>query len=116
PHGPCNPNPCGKFTNCLVVADQAVCSCNPGYFGNPNLGCTAECIINSDCPLSRACINNQCIDPCPGSCGNKAECSTVSHTPVCSCPTGFVGDLLTGCLENQDASPHPCNPGPCGIN
>lgn len=97
PPDPCIPTPCGPYTNCHVVADRAVCSCIPDYFGDPNLGCKTECTINSDCPLSRACINKKCVDPCVGVCGSEAVCSVVSHNPLCSCPDGFTGDPLIIC-------------------
>ena len=30
--------------------------------------------FSSDCPLSQACVQNKCKDPCPGTCGANAEC------------------------------------------
>ncbi|ROT61485.1 hypothetical protein C7M84_020737 [Penaeus vannamei] len=116
PPDPCIPTPCGPYTKCQVVKDRAVCSCLPGYFGNPDLGCKTECTINSDCPLSSACINRKCVDPCIGVCGNQAKCSVVGHNPLCSCPDGFIGDPLTSCRLKPDVPVDPCNPNPCGIN
>lgn len=56
--------------------------------------------MNSDCSSNRACINQKCVDPCPGTCGINAECSVVNHSPLCSCHPGYVGNPISGC------SPH----------
>lgn len=101
PPDPCIPTPCGSYTNCRVVADRAVCSCLPDYFGDPDVGCKPECTINSECPLSKACINYKCKDPCAGLCGYEAVCTVISHTPRCSCPDGFTGDPLKSCLPKK---------------
>ena len=38
---PCNLNPCGINTQCQVMSHRPICSCLPGYNGNPfNTGCT----------------------------------------------------------------------------
>ncbi|KAK8736183.1 hypothetical protein OTU49_004861, partial [Cherax quadricarinatus] len=116
PRDPCNPTPCGPYTNCHVVADRAVCSCLPDYIGNPDLGCRPECTINSDCPLSKACINTKCVDPCVGVCGSEALCSVVSHNPLCNCPDGYTGDPLHACRPKPVVPKDPCNPTPCGPN
>jgi hypothetical protein len=41
---PCSPSPCGSNTNCRVSGSRAVCSCQYGYYGNPETGC-----IKGDC-------------------------------------------------------------------
>lgn len=132
---PCVPSPCGAFSICKNVDNRAVCSCLPNYFGQPP-NCRPECVVNSECPLTKACQNQLCIDPCPGSCGSKADCKTINHIPVCFCIPGFTGDPFSGCYESKNQSikfyltrnyliitvaiieepPHPCNPSPCGAN
>ncbi|KAK7075251.1 hypothetical protein SK128_022665 [Halocaridina rubra] len=112
----CNPTPCGPYTKCQIIVDRAVCYCIPGYSGNPDLGCKPECTINSDCPLSKACVNIKCVDPCIGICGTQAQCSVVSHNPLCSCPDDYTGDPLIACRPKPTAPLDPCNPDPCGIN
>lgn len=69
---PCHPSPCGQNSQCREINGQAVCSCIQGYIGSPP-SCRPECVINSECPLNEACINQKCIDPCPGSCGQSGE-------------------------------------------
>lgn len=102
PTSPCQPNPCGPYSECRQGSDdQAICSCLPGYFGNP---CRPECIINSDCPLNKACVNNKCVDPCEGSCGTNAICTVVSHKASCSCPNNFSGNPYSRCSERGKRS------------
>ena len=94
---PCVEAVCGPYTECKVVADRAVCTCRPGYFGSPESGCRPECTTNSDCPSVKACINQHCKDPCPGTCGADAECSVKNHAPLCRCQPGYEGNPAIGC-------------------
>ena len=59
--------------------------------------CRPQCVLNSDCPSNLNCINQKCIDPCPGSCALNSQCRVVNHSPVCSCVTGFTGDGFSDC-------------------
>lgn len=93
---PCLPNPCGANAICRQVGETSACSCLPNYFGSPP-NCRPECTINSDCPSNRACMQERCRDPCPGSCGFEAECSVLNHIPICRCRDGFTGDPFTQC-------------------
>lgn len=94
---PCNPSPCGPNSQCRVINGQAVCSCVPGFIGSPPT-CRPECVTSSECPLSQACINQKCLDPCPGTCGIGANCQVVNHNPICSCPAKSTGDPFVRCL------------------
>lgn len=96
PVDPCDPSPCGLYSQCRVVGSTGVCSCLPNYIGRPP-NCRPECTMNSECPGNRACINERCKDPCPGSCGFNALCHVVNHSPVCTCITGYQGDPFSGC-------------------
>ena len=60
-----------------------------------------ECQHDIDCPDNRACIENQCLDPCivHSPCGKSALCDTTSHRPVCRCPSGWAGDPHTECYK-----------------
>lgn len=98
PVNPCIPSPCGTFSNCREVNGQAICSCLQSFVGRPP-NCRPECTLNSECPSNRACINERCKDPCPGSCGFSALCNVVNHSPVCQCMTGYTGDPFSGCVE-----------------
>ena len=93
---PCNPSPCGPNSQCRPVNGQAICSCVPGYAGAPPT-CRPECIYSSECSLNKACVNQNCIDPCPGTCGIAANCQVVNHNPICSCSNGFEGDPFIRC-------------------
>ena len=96
-HRPCAPSPCGVNTQCRERLDQAVCECLPDHRGDPYVGCYPECLANTDCPNSRACIRRKCQDPCVGTCGIGAVCSVSNHVPVCSCPYPTVGNAFTIC-------------------
>lgn len=90
---PCNPSPCGANARC----DNGICTCLPEYQGDPYRGCRPECILNSDCPRNLACMNQKCKDPCPGTCGQNAECNVINHIPMCSCLPGFSGNAFVMC-------------------
>lgn len=97
PVNPCVPNPCGPNSACIVSpSNTPSCSCLEFYQGAPP-HCRPECVSNSDCPSTQACINQKCRDPCPGSCGLYAECQVVAHIPNCICQNGYVGDPFTVC-------------------
>lgn len=101
PLNPCTPSPCGPNAVCQERNNAGSCSCINGYFGNPYEGCRPECLINSDCPQNRACINNKCQDPCPGLCGLNAECQIVNHVPNCICVIGYVGNPYNNCVMRE---------------
>jgi hypothetical protein len=102
--------------------------------------CRPECSVSSECSQDKACVNQKCIDPCPGTCGSGARCNVLNHSPICSCPSGYTGDPFVQCLversENfsldflsilflqksicpileieDDPQRDPCVPSPCG--
>lgn len=90
------PSPCGPNSQCRESNDSPVCSCLSGMKGfAPN--CRPECTGNSECPNYFSCINQRCQDPCPGSCGENAECKILNHNVVCTCFYGYEGDPTYGC-------------------
>lgn len=103
PVNPCNPSPCGPNSQCREVNGQAVCSCLPTYSGSPP-GCRPECVVTAECPQDKACVNQKCVDPCPGTCGINAKCVVINHSPICSCQAEHTGDPFTRCY------PMPCKP------
>lgn len=123
PSNPCHPSPCGPNSQCREINNQAVCSCLPGYQGSPP-GCRPECVVSTDCVLSRACSNQKCVDPCPGTCGQNAKCQVINHSPICSCIPSYTGDPFTRCYPVPPPSrepvkeeyQNPCIPTPCGQN
>lgn len=96
PVKPCSPSPCGPNSQCREVNNQAVCSCLPNFIGSPP-GCRPECVSSSECPLTQACINQKCADPCPGTCGLNAVCTVINHSPICGCKPDFTGDPFANC-------------------
>lgn len=94
----CAPSPCGPNSQCKEVNTQAVCSCLPSYMGSPP-GCRPECTVSSECSSNLSCMNQKCVDPCPGSCGLNAVCRIVNHSPICSCNPGHTGDPFTRCFS-----------------
>lgn len=97
PVDPCNPSPCGANAICKSRNGAGSCVCLPEYYGDPYTGCRPECVTNSDCDRSKACLNNKCRDPCPGTCGLNAECRVVNHSPSCFCLPGYAGNPITAC-------------------
>ena len=94
---PCNPSPCGSNAVCTDRQRAAVCQCIPEYFGDPYVACRPECVVNADCPSTKACQNLHCVDPCPGVCGVNAQCRVVNHVASCTCLPGYRGDPFSAC-------------------
>lgn len=119
PVNPCVPNPCGPNSQCQAIGDSPSCTCLPEFIGQPP-NCRPECISNSECSNSLACIKEKCKDPCPGSCGINAECHVVSHTSICNCLSGYIGNPFIQCVREPPPivydRPNPCVPSPCGSN
>ena len=105
---PCSPSPCGPNSVCREVNGQPVCSCVVGFLGTPPT-CRPECIVSSDCPLTQACSNQKCVDPCPGSCGFRATCNVVNHNPICSCPPDLTGDPFIQCVQRRKICTFRCD-------
>lgn len=97
---PCTPSPCGPNSQCRELNNQAVCSCLPSFIGNPPM-CRPECTTSAECPTNLACVNNKCVDPCPGVCGQSANCRVINHSPLCICNSGFTGDPFSICYPIQ---------------
>jgi len=123
PINPCYPSPCGANAECVERNGAGSCKCITDYFGNPYEGCRPECVLNSDCSSNLACIKNKCTDPCPGICGQNAECRAVNHIPTCSCINDFAGDPFVSCkriqrdpITTESPNRNPCEPSPCGSN
>lgn len=97
---PCQPSPCGQNAQCRILNEQAVCSCLPNYIGAPPT-CRPECTSNNECTLNKACLQQKCRDPCPGSCGLNTECSVHNHSPICRCINGFSGNPFISCQPTK---------------
>lgn len=97
---PCSPSPCGPNSLCRINNGQPVCSCVTGFLGVPP-ACRPQCTVSSDCPLTEACSNQKCINPCLGACGIRATCQVINHNPICSCPAEFTGDPFVRCISRR---------------
>lgn len=111
---PCYTASCGPNSICRNIGEKASCECIPGFLGDPPY-CKHECTISSDCALNKACSNYKCVDPCKGVCGYGAICSTINHSPICSCPVNMIGDPFVQCKQAPEKR-DPCNPSPCAGN
>ena len=101
---PCTPSPCGTNALCQEQNGVGSCQCLPDYFGNPYEGCRPECTLSSDCAANLACMRMKCQNPCPGTCGQNADCQVINHLPSCTCPSGFTGDPFSYCRPYQPVS------------
>lgn len=90
---PCDPSPCGPNAQCL----NGICTCQNQFQGDPYSACRPECVLSTECARNRACIRNKCMDPCPGTCGQNAQCDVVNHISICSCPQGYTGNPFVNC-------------------
>lgn len=95
----CQASPCGINAECRERNNAGACSCLPEYFGDPYIECRPECVMNSDCPRTKSCFNQKCVDPCVGVCSSNAECFVVNHSPLCTCLPGYTGNPSIGCYE-----------------
>jgi hypothetical protein len=128
---PCFTSTCGVNAQCTVKRHRAVCICNSGYEGDPYRICeerkicshnqlgvqfysyllyVAGCKSDDECPLTQACIQRECQDPCPfEQCGRKATCSTRSHRARCQCPPGHKGSPYVECKPYECLNDPECH-------
>lgn len=99
---PCKPSPCGFNAICKEQHGVGSCSCLQDYIGNPYDGCRPECVVDTDCISTLACIQSKCKDPCPGVCGQFAECQVINHQPSCTCIAGYSGNPFHYCNIIRD--------------
>lgn len=108
---PCtNGSPCDQTAECKVQNHLAICSCPPGYVGDPFRHCfiepvapKPECVSDSECSPTTACINQRCQNPCAdrNPCSGHAECRVAQHHPTCYCPPGWAGDPQVQCYKRK---------------
>lgn len=139
---PC-PGTCGNEAHCKVTNHNPICTCPPGYSGDPFIRCLIKerktivysntlkgifiHIINylEEEPRLPTRPTNPCV---PSPCGPNSQCRAVGETPVCSCLPNFVGrapncrpecTLNSECPANlaciNERCKDPC-PGSCGFN
>ena len=106
--------PCGINAVCSVHetsidgTKRMSCKCPAGFIGHPYTECspapvgnTSGCSSDVDCPLTLACNNGQCMNPCPAGCGINTQCSVVEHRPLCHCMEGYAGNPQEQCYKSK---------------
>ena len=66
------------------------------------LNFSAGCKSDSECPLTQACINRECQDPCIYErCGTNAQCVVQNHRASCICPPDYRGNPYEFCRRPE---------------
>lgn len=73
---------CGSHTECQVINHNPICSCAPGYTGDPFSACYRQIDETPKQP------QNPCI---PTPCGPNSECKVINESPACSCLPTYLG-------------------------
>ncbi|XP_065203141.1 uncharacterized protein LOC135833324 [Planococcus citri] len=83
---------CGFKAQCKMINHEPICSCSPGFTGNPFEYCTKEE-----------------KDPCiPSPCGPNSECRVENHLTVCSCQKNYLGSPPTTMCKPECNSDSDC--------
>jgi hypothetical protein len=70
----------------------------------------AGCKSDSECPLTQACIDRECQNPCPfEQCGVNAECSVRNHRSKCTCLPGHIGNPYERCRRPECLTDPDCS-------
>lgn len=137
---PC-PGTCGRNAECQVITHNPICSCYPGYTGDPSRYCSIEqkgnlfyIVCDETCfqlsliqlPFSDPVA---AVNPCrQGSCGPNSQCRVVNDQAVCTCLPEYLGTppncrpecvVSSECPLNKACSNRKCvDPclGRCGSN
>ncbi|XP_065203145.1 fibroblast growth factor receptor homolog 1-like [Planococcus citri] len=84
---------CGFKAQCQMINHEPICSCLPGFTGNPFLYCIKEE------------EKNPCI---PSPCGSNSECRVENHHSVCSCQNNYFGSPPTTMCRPECNSDSEC--------
>lgn len=83
---------CGRNAHCEAKDHVGKCECNQGFTKDVSGDCIRiECLKNSDCPDSSACIDSKCQLGCklPNICPPNSICTSTAHEQKCSCKPGY---------------------------
>ena len=92
------PGFCGDNTICNAANHIGICSCQLGFQGDPDAGCTSTPVPT-----------NPCV---PSPCGVDAVCELDNGNPICSCPRGKTGNPFVRCINDGPK----CRGNQCGPN
>uniref|UniRef100_A0A8D8WK56 EGF-like domain-containing protein n=1 Tax=Cacopsylla melanoneura TaxID=428564 RepID=A0A8D8WK56_9HEMI len=87
---------CGVNADCNVRNHIPVCSCPPGYTGDPLTQC-------------RRFDPQELCDRSRSPCGVNTRCEVINNVPTCSCLSGYFGSPLSGC-RHECESDYDCGP------
>lgn len=108
---------CGSNAQCRVHRHSPICTCLPGFEGDPFILCTEQKHL--------APVTNPCE---PNPCGPFSVCKNVAESATCSCKLGYVGvpplcspecTINEDCPKDKTCNKEKCvNPclGSCGFN
>ena len=119
---PCITGVCGKNAKCRVVNRSPVCSCAPGFFGDPFDECRPfipEQPLALQTSTSKTNDEHQQHPSCESfTCGRNAVCKVLGDgRPICQCEVSFTkGDPYTACYKESELEHNPCLSSPCGPN
>ena len=115
---PCTTLACGTNAECSVRRHRPTCTCRGGFIGDPFKICRerkisilssftppdsssipiAGCRSDDECPLTEACYDRECSDPCLyQECGSNAICTARLHRAFCHCREGTKGNPYESC-------------------
>ena len=108
---------CGANALCIVLSHTPLCSCQPGFTGNPTVGCSPilTCSSQANCPANLICAFGVCSPPCSSirDCLDNQVCVNEKCVPRCNknsqCPEfhecrGGVCALAEKCRSNDDCA------------
>lgn len=83
---------CGANAACRTTQHVALCTCLPGYTGDPFQNCVEE-------PRRVELVTEPPVNPCgpPSPCGANAKCIERNGAGSCVCLKDYFGDPRTGC-------------------
>lgn len=133
---PC-PGTCGTNARCQVLNHNPICSCTPGYTGDPFARCFLEPSKLKNKAIKKILMNENILepsdepigDPClPSPCGPYSSCRANGNIPSCSCLPNYIGrspncrpecTINAECPSNLACLNEKCSDpciGSCGLN
>lgn len=106
----CANSPCAYGAQCVNEKGGYKCVCPQGQTGDAYKGgCILEngssksqCLQNSDCADTLACVRGTCISPCSSLvCGPNAYCEPENHAAWCRCRVGYEKGPDGDCVSRK---------------